>query len=75
MEYFIQHLIGVSIHLRWFLKLLAVTIVLAAVIYALGFVVEYYVTVPVAIIVFITILLRYFISKEEVALINKILFK
>lgn len=71
--YFIQRLIGIKIHLKWFARLFTFTIVLAAATYGLGLVVSYYICVPIAVIVLILVLVKYFFTREDLAVIRRII--
>lgn len=71
--YFMQRLIGIKIHLKWFAKLFSFTVVLAAATYGLGLVVSCYIGVPIAVIILILVLLKYFFTREDLTLISQLL--
>lgn len=71
--YFMQRLIGIKIHWRWFAKLFTFTALLAGVTYGLGLIVSHYICVPVALIILVAVLLKYFITKRDISLIKEII--
>jgi O-antigen/teichoic acid export membrane protein len=71
--YFIQRLIGVRIHWKWFASLLTFTALLAAATYGSGLIVSHYIGITIAFIILIVILLKYFVTREDIAQIRKII--
>lgn len=71
--YLIQRLIGITIHWQWFAKLLSFTALLAGATYGLGLVVNHYICIPVALIILVAVLLKYFITREDLTLIRGII--
>jgi len=71
--YYMQRLIGIKIHLKWFARVFSITVVLAAATYGLGLAVSYYICVPIAVIVLVLILVKHFFTREDLALIRRII--
>jgi len=71
--YFMQHLIRIKIHWDWFGRFFCFAIILAGATYGLGLVVNHYICVFIAIIIFILILLKYFIKGGDLSIIRKMI--
>lgn len=68
--YFVQRLIGIRIHWKWFAKLFTFTALLVSAIYGLGLIVNHYICLLLALIIFIVVLLKNFVTREDLGLIK-----
>jgi len=71
--YFTQRLIRIKIYWSWFAKLFAFTALLVGATYGLGLIVNHYICVPIAVIILIIVLLKYFFTREDLRLLRKII--
>ena len=71
--YFIQRLIGARIHWKWFAGLFTFTALVTAATYGFGLIASHYICIPVAFVILMVILLKYFVTREDLALIRKII--
>lgn len=71
--YFTQRLIGVRIHWGWFARLFCFAILLAGATYVIGLIVSHYICIPVALIIYVVVLLKYFITREDLTLLTEII--
>ena len=71
--YFIQRLIGIRINWIWFAKLFGFTVIIAAGTYGIGKIFNLYACTLLALIILITVMLRYFMISEDRKQIRKIL--
>jgi O-antigen/teichoic acid export membrane protein len=71
--YFIQRLIGIRIDWIWFVKLFGITVLIAAGAYGIGKIFNLYACTLLALIILITVMLRYFMTSEDRKQIRKIL--